>query len=102
MIDTMDLGFPIGLDGQIDRWVAEATVQLGPQDSTVLNTDGVVEAGNERDELYGLERLCGVIGRHWEQPPAAISQAVIEDVERFIGKQKLYDDIVLVVLKQKP
>jgi PAS domain S-box-containing protein len=102
MIDTMDLGFPIGLDGQIDRWIAEATVRLGPQDSAVLYTDGIVEACNEHDELYGLERLCSVLGQHWYQSPAAMRQAVIEDVERFVGKQKLYDDIVLVVLKQKP
>jgi serine phosphatase RsbU (regulator of sigma subunit) len=30
-----------------------------------------------------------------------IRQAVIDDVRQFIGKQKVFDDITLVVLKQK-
>ncbi len=31
----------------------------------------------------------------------AIKQAVVDDVTRFIGQQKVYDDLTLVVLKQK-
>jgi sigma-B regulation protein RsbU (phosphoserine phosphatase) len=51
--------------------------------------------------LYGIERLCEVISRHWDQSAEAIKQAVVDDVTRFIGKHKVYDDLTLVVLKQK-
>src|SRR5919202_742235 len=43
-IDTMDLGFPIGLTEDIADFVAEARVQLNPGDVVVLYTDGITEA----------------------------------------------------------
>jgi len=51
--------------------------------------------------LYGIERLCAVISQHWDQSAEAIKQAIIDDVTRHIGQQKVYDDLTLVVLKQK-
>jgi serine phosphatase RsbU (regulator of sigma subunit) len=50
---------------------------------------------------YGLERLCEVVSRNWQQSAQEIKQAVIDDVRRHIGQQKVFDDITLVVLKQK-
>ena len=81
--------------------MASATVSLQPGDGVVLYTDGITEAENMEKELYGLERLCDVISRHWDKSPEEIKQAAIDDVIRFIGKQKVYDDLTLVVLKQK-
>ena len=52
-------------------------------------------------KLYGLERLCNVVSQHWEQSAEEIKQAVVDDVMRYIGKQKVYDDLTLVVMKQK-
>jgi serine phosphatase RsbU (regulator of sigma subunit) len=51
--------------------------------------------------LYGIERLCAVLGQHWDQSAEAIKQAVIDDVIRFIGKRKVLDDLTLLVLKQQ-
>lgn len=53
------------------------------------------------DQVYGIDRLCGVISRHYDQSAEAIKQAVIDDVTRFIGQHKVYDDLTLVVIKQK-
>jgi serine phosphatase RsbU (regulator of sigma subunit) len=100
-VDTINLGFPIGLEENIDDFVAEATVFLQPGDSAILYTDGITEAENAEKTLYGIERLCDVIGQHWDQSAEKIKQAVIDDVMRFIGKHKVYDDLTLVVLKQK-
>jgi serine phosphatase RsbU (regulator of sigma subunit) len=100
-VDTVDLGFPIGLEEHIAQWVTSHTITLQPGDGIVLYTDGIPEAANPQDELYGMERLCDVISRHWQHPAQAIQKAVVDDVIRFIGAQKVYDDITLVVLKQK-
>lgn len=67
----------------------------------MLYTDGITEAENAGKTLYGIERLCDVISRHWDQSAEKIKQAVIDDVTRHISKQKIYDDLTLVVLKQK-
>ncbi|MEK8021639.1 MAG: SpoIIE family protein phosphatase [Candidatus Parabeggiatoa sp.] len=101
LIDTLDLGFPIGLDFEIADFVNQAVVPLNAGDVVVLYTDGITEAENLEDKMYGLERLCEVIRQNWQQTAQEIQKAVINDVRQFIGKQKVYDDITLLVLKQQ-
>jgi len=101
LIDTTELGFPIGLEKDIANFVDQVTLPLNVGDVVVLYTDGITEAENIDGELYGLERLCAIIRQHWQQTAYEIQQAVIEDVRQFIGKQKVFDDITLLVLKQK-
>ena len=67
----------------------------------MLYTDGITEAENEGREQYGLERLCEVVSQHWAQSAEEIKDAVVADVQAFIGEQEIFDDITLVVLKQK-
>ncbi|MEG4489833.1 PP2C family protein-serine/threonine phosphatase [Microcoleus sp. D3_18_C4] len=99
--DTIDLGFPIGLDVDIDEFVAEKIVHLRSGDVVVLYTDGITEAKNMDKVLYGLKRLIEVVEINWQRSAAEIRQAVIKDVRWHIGEQKVFDDITLLVLKQK-
>ncbi|MEG4418429.1 PP2C family protein-serine/threonine phosphatase [Microcoleus sp. LAD1_D5] len=99
--DTIDLGFPIGLDADIAEFVAETIVQLYSGDVVVLYTDGITEAKNMDKLLYGLERLIKVIEINSQRSVAEIRHAVIKDVRSHIGEQKVFDDITLLVLKQK-
>ncbi|MEG3899805.1 MULTISPECIES: PP2C family protein-serine/threonine phosphatase [unclassified Microcoleus] len=99
--DTIDLGFPIGLDADIAEFVAETIVQLHSGDVVVLYTDGITEAKNMDKVLYGLERLIEVIQINWQRTAAEIRHAVIKNVRSHIGEQKIFDDITLLVLKQK-
>jgi serine phosphatase RsbU (regulator of sigma subunit) len=101
LIDTFDFGFPIGLEKNISDFVAQTQIPLNSGDVVVLYTDGITEAENSDKQLYGLERLCQVIRQNWQQTAQEIIEAVIADVRRFIGKQKVFDDITLLVLKQK-
>ncbi|MEG4329655.1 PP2C family protein-serine/threonine phosphatase [Microcoleus sp. herbarium5] len=99
--DTIDLGFPIGLDVDIAEFVAEKIVHLHSGDVVVLYTDGITEAKNMDKVLYGLDRLIEVIEINWQRSAAEIRHAVIKDVRAHIGEQKVFDDITLLVLKQK-
>ncbi|MEG4943372.1 PP2C family protein-serine/threonine phosphatase [Microcoleus sp. F4-D5] len=99
--DTIDLGFPIGLDADIAEFVAEKVVHLHSGDVVVLYTDGITEAENMDKVLYGLERLIEVVQINCQRTSAQIRQAVIKDVRSHIGEQKVFDDITLLVLKQK-
>jgi PAS domain S-box-containing protein len=99
-VDTLRLGFLLGLEENVAAFLAEATVTLQSGESLVLYTDGITEAENVDQQMYGLERLCEVLSREWDKPAEQIKQAVVEDVLRFIGPQRVYDDITLVVLKQ--
>jgi serine phosphatase RsbU (regulator of sigma subunit) len=100
-IDTLHLGFPIGLEVEIAKFVDEVTIRLQPGESVILYTDGITEAENQENQMYGLGRLCDVLSRHWDQPAEAMKQAAIDDVTHHIGTQKVYDDVTLVVLKQQ-
>lgn len=99
-IDTMDLGFPIGLDDDIANFISHTIVELHAGDGIVLYTDGITEAKNLDKQQYGLERLCEIVAQNWQQSAEEIKQAVIEDVRQHIGTQKVFDDITLLVLKQ--
>jgi serine phosphatase RsbU (regulator of sigma subunit)/HAMP domain-containing protein len=100
-VDTIDLGLPIGLDHDITDFIDHITVTLQPGDGVVLYTDGIPEAYNLAKKQYGMERLCDVIRDSWSGSSEDIKAAIIADVRAFIGKQKVFDDITLLVLKQQ-
>jgi serine/threonine protein phosphatase PrpC len=76
-------------------------VSLNQGDVVILYTDGITEAFNPEREEYGIDRLCEVVKQHWQQTANEIKQAVIDDVKQYISTQKVFDDIALLVLKQK-
>ncbi|PON18014.1 hypothetical protein C2W62_10115 [Candidatus Entotheonella serta] len=67
----------------------------------LLYTDGVTEAENMDGEQYQIDRLCEVIQANWQHSSENIVRMIIEDLQEYIGKQKVYDDITLIVIKQK-
>ncbi|NEP61138.1 MAG: AAA family ATPase [Symploca sp. SIO2G7] len=99
--DTSALGFPLGLEEEISDFIAQEQVQLNPGDVVVLYTDGITEAFDINQEQYGLEKLCQVVRANSSLSAEAMKQAIIDDVRQHIGSQKVFDDITLVVLKQK-
>lgn len=102
LIDTTDLGFPLGIVSEIAGFVGEMPpVELEPGDGVVLYSDGITEAENGIKEFYGLERLCRVVSAHWDKPAQVIIDTVVADMLGFIGQQKIYDDLTLLVLKRK-
>ncbi|MGC9523956.1 MAG: GAF domain-containing SpoIIE family protein phosphatase [Limnospira sp.] len=101
IIDTIDLGFPVGLEPEIGQFINKMHVKLHPGDVVVLFTDGITEAENTQGMQYGLDRLCEGVVRHHDQSAEAIKDAIVADVYNYIGSQRIFDDITLVVLKQR-
>lgn len=100
-IDTVDLGFPIGLEESIADFVFETQIPLDRDEVVILYTDGITEAENECGKHYGLEKLCAVVEQNWQRSAQDIRLAVIRDLRSHIGIEEIYDDITLVVLKRK-
>lgn len=100
-IDTMNLGMPIGLDDDIADFINHVSVELQPGDGIVLYTDGIPEAYNVNKKQYGMARLRQIISHSWGGTAEEVKQAIVADVKTFIGKQKVFDDITLLVLKQQ-
>ena len=100
-IDTIDLGFPLGIEADITDFVCDTHIELNSGDLVVLYTDGITEAENSNGEFYGLDRLCEIVERNAHRSARQIREIAIEDVRAYIGSHKVYDDITLLVMKQK-
>ena len=100
-IDTVDLGFPLGLAESIEDFVFETKIPLAQSEVAILYTDGITEAENSQGSHYGLAQLCAVVQQNWQRSAQDIRQAVIQDLRSHIGIEQVYDDITLVVLKRK-
>ncbi|MEM7422017.1 MAG: SpoIIE family protein phosphatase, partial [Pseudomonadota bacterium] len=99
-IDTLELGFMLGIEPNIDQFFNSREIKLSPGDGIVLYTDGITEAFHPNKGLYGVERLCQVIEQHWHAPAKSIQQAVIQDLNKFAEDVAFMDDITLLVLKE--
>lgn len=99
--DTMDLGFPIGIEPDIAHWVQKATLELKTGDVVVLYTDGITEAQGDRQMAYGVERLCWVACQQRDRPASEIVAAIVADLRSHLNQQQPEDDMTLLVLKQR-
>jgi PAS domain S-box-containing protein len=97
--DTLNLGFPLGLEEDISSFIGEATVPLCSGDVMVAYTDGVTEAVNDAGIAFGVERLCEVVRTSHRQPAGAIREAVLSSLRNFTEGQNLLDDVTLLVIK---
>ncbi|MEK9510416.1 MULTISPECIES: SpoIIE family protein phosphatase [Limnospira] len=100
-MDTIDLGFPVGLEPDISQFVHKITVRLNPQDVLILFTDGITEGENSYGQHYGIDRLCEVALCHHEQTSEDRKNAIVSDVFEHIGRQRIFNNITLIILKQK-
>jgi serine phosphatase RsbU (regulator of sigma subunit) len=92
---------PLDFEDNLANFATQALVQLQPGDGAVLYTDGLTSAENLAGESYPLTRLCEVVSQHWTRPAEAIKQAVMADVHRHMGQQKVQNDLTLLVIKQR-
>jgi phosphoserine phosphatase RsbU/P len=78
-----------------------AVVDLRTDDVLAIYTDGLLEAMNFRDEIFGRERTQQTILTACRQNPTAdaIGKQVLWEVRRFTGLQTRSDDLTLLVIK---
>jgi phosphoserine phosphatase RsbU/P len=99
-------GLGLGLDrGPVFRQsLRETAVQLGPGDTLVLYTDGLVEARDASGDEFGYERLAESVARHHRLQPEPLRDALMQDLQRFAGRsdaaaEAWEDDLTLVILR---
>src|SRR5208337_3944955 len=94
-VDESCARLPLGVTD--DAEYVQVSHPLGPGDRLLLYTDGISEAMNETNELYGFRRLF----EQMSVPSigvAAFGQSILDNVKKFVGKQSQTDDICLVCL----
>ena len=85
-----------GMDGVRYR---KNEIDLAPGDTIYLYTDGVTEATDINNELYGEERLYTVLEKLKDAAPQVICDEVKRDVDAFVGEAPQFDDITMLALK---
>ena len=74
-------------------------VDLEPGDAIYLYTDGVTEATDANNVLYGDDRLHAVLEKYKDAAPQIICDEVKRDVDAFVGEAPQFDDITMLALK---
>lgn len=76
-------------------------MQLQPGDEIFLYTDGVTEATDEFNELYGDDRLLKTLNSMQGTSAEKLCREVKNDVDKFVGTAPQFDDITMLSLKFK-
>ena len=71
-------------------------LQLTPGDQIFLYTDGVTEATDKNNQLYGEERLLETVNRNIVMDTRKLCEAVKSDVDQFVGEAPQFDDITML------
>jgi len=78
---------------------SEAQVQLHPGDVLALYSDGVTEAMDHNNELFGLARLREELRGSRDRSAVDIVECIYQAVTAFTGGRPLLDDFTLLILR---
>lgn len=89
------------LAGMEDMKYRAGSMTIEPGDKIFQYTDGVTEATNLQNELYGMNRLGAILNKVKDGTPNDILPAVKTDIDEFVGKADQFDDITMLCLEYK-
>ncbi len=78
------------------------TLKLESGDTLFLYTDGVTEATDSKNELYGEERLKDALNRNITLEPEKLVGSIKEDVDSFVKDAAQFDDITMLAFSYHP
>jgi serine phosphatase RsbU (regulator of sigma subunit)/putative methionine-R-sulfoxide reductase with GAF domain len=93
-------GIALGAVNELENYIVEEAVALGPQDALVLYTDGVREAMDAESHMYGIDRLV-TAAEHAVAARDRLIAALQGDIGRFVSDAEQHDDITLLTLQSR-
>jgi sigma-B regulation protein RsbU (phosphoserine phosphatase) len=91
--------FPVGL--LPEATFVSSTVKLQSEDTLVLFSDGITEAEDPEDNLFGVPRLREVLMGQQGAPLDHLQRATLDSVERFAGGASQSDDRTLLIVRYR-
>lgn len=79
----------------------EYELELGVGDTLFMYTDGVTEATDGTNVLYGTDRMLAALNKNPELGPEGLLHQVKADIDRFVGEGPQFDDITMLSLQRK-
>ena len=87
-----------GMEGMMYR---SNEIMLNKGDRIFLYTDGVTEATDENEVLYGEDRLLSYIDKNKALKAEALLSGIKEDIDNFAGDAPQFDDITMLLFDYK-
>lgn len=91
-------GLPLGVINDSDY--GEISMALRYGDTVLLYTDGVVEATNEHNEMFGYDRLAQLLYSFGGLKPRALLATLLHELRTW-GSADQTDDITMVILRRR-
>ena len=91
--------FPVGLIPEA-CFVAE-TVQLEPEDTVILFSDGITEAEDPEENQFGVPRLCELLAGHENTPLDELKKLILDAVDTFSRGAAQLDDITVLIARYR-
>jgi serine phosphatase RsbU (regulator of sigma subunit)/pSer/pThr/pTyr-binding forkhead associated (FHA) protein len=98
-VGRKESGMPLGIMPHQDY--GELRLPLEPGTTVVLYTDGITEAMNAANDLFGRRRLEQFIAAHPESAEE-LTKAIVTEVDRFCGERPQRDDMCVVCFRRAP
>ncbi len=92
-------GFVIG--GMSRMKYTEYEIQMLPGSILFVYTDGVPEATDANEEMFGLERTLSALNTCVDKGPEEILESVEEAVRDFVGEAEQFDDLTMMCIEYK-
>ncbi|MCR4841674.1 MAG: SpoIIE family protein phosphatase, partial [Eubacterium sp.] len=77
----------------------EHEFEMHKGDSLFVYTDGVTEATNANDELFGNDRLVGALNKNPDADPVELLNNVKDSIDEFVAEAPQFDDITMLCLE---
>ena len=79
----------------------EYELQLEPGSKLFLYTDGVPEATDTNEQLFGTERMLSVLNQDISASPEQTLKNMTEAIDAFVGEAEQFDDVTMLCVEYK-
>ncbi len=102
-IETLESpGMAVGIDkGEVfERVASDITITLAPDDTLLLYTDGISEATDAKELMFGEDRIERALALRAAQGPRAIVHGLLQEIDIFVSGKRSLDDITLIAVRK--
>jgi sigma-B regulation protein RsbU (phosphoserine phosphatase) len=102
-VETLTVpGMAVGIDkGEVfERVSRDVSISLSAGDCLLLYTDGISEAADSKELMFGEDRIERALALRAAHGPRTVVQGLLQELDVFVGGQRSLDDITLIAVQK--
>jgi sigma-B regulation protein RsbU (phosphoserine phosphatase) len=88
-----------GAEQKFAELLEEEQLVIQGGDFIVLFTDGITEAMNHANDLFGEARLSRIVQEHGHLASGELRERILREIEAFVGGADQHDDMTMILIK---